>query len=96
MAANLDNEVGAIINCGGTNDGPYFTTNSIFFFGALFGGGAVCVVSATNIINRGTIDMGPDSLLSLHGQNVSLAGGLLNMKASRAEASSEACSEVWS
>jgi hypothetical protein len=80
MAANLDNEVGAIINCGGTNDGPYFTTNGTFFFGALSGGGAVCVVSATNIINRGTIEMGPDSLLSLHGQNVSLSGGLLNME----------------
>ena len=81
MAANLDNEVGAVINCGGTNDGPYFTTNSIlFFFGALFGGGALCEVSATNIINRGTIEMGPDSLLSLQGQNVSLAGGLLNME----------------
>jgi hypothetical protein len=80
MAGNLDNEVGAIINCGGTNDGPYFTTNATFFFGALFGGGAVCVASATNIINRGTIEMGPDSLLSLHGQNVNLSGGLLNME----------------
>ena len=80
MAANLDNEVGAVINCGGTNDGPYFTTNATFFFGALSGGGALCVVSATNIINRGTIEMGPDSLLSLQGQNVSLRGGLLNME----------------
>ena len=80
MAGTIDNEVGAVINCGGTNDGPYFTTNSIFFFGAISGGGALCVASATNIINRGTIEMGPDSLLSLHGQNVSLAGGLLNME----------------
>ena len=41
-AANLYNAVGAIINCGGTNDGPYFTTNATFFFLALSGGGAVC------------------------------------------------------
>ncbi len=80
MAANIDNDVGAVLNCGGTNDGPYFTTNATFFFGAVSGGGALCIASATNIINRGTVEMGPDSLLSLHGQNVSLAGGLLNME----------------
>src|ERR1035441_4860343 len=80
-AGNLYNGVGAVINCGGTNDGPYFTTNNLdFFFGAVSLGGAVCVSEATNIVNRGTIEMGPDSLLSLQGQNVSLAGGLLNME----------------
>ena len=80
-AGNLYNAVGAIINCGGTNDGPYFTTNNpAFFFSAFSVGGAVCLASATNIINRGTIEMGPDSLLSLQGQNVSLSGGLLNME----------------
>ena len=80
-AGNLYNGVGAVINCGGTNDGPYFTTNNLdFFFGAVSLGGAVCVAEATNIVNRGTIEMGPDSLLSLQGQNVSLAGGLLNME----------------
>jgi hypothetical protein len=76
-AGNLHNEVGAIINCGGTNNGPYFVTNAIFFSIA---GSAECLVSATNIINRGTIEMGSDSLLSLSGQNVSLAGGLVNME----------------
>ena len=76
-AGNLHNEVGAIINCGGTNNGPYFVTNAIFFSIA---GSAECLVSATNIINRGTIEMGIDSLLSLQGQNVSLSGGLLNME----------------
>ena len=76
-AGTLYNEVGAIINCGGTNDGPYFTTNASFFFSV---DGALCLASATNIINRGTIEMGPDSLLSLQGQNISLSGGLLNME----------------
>ena len=76
-AGNLHNEVGAIINCGGTNDGPYFATNAAFFS---LVGGALCLVTATNIINRGTIEMGIDSLLSLQGQNVSLAGGLVNME----------------
>ena len=76
-AANFYNAVGAILNCGGTNDGPYFTTNAAFF---ILGGGAECLVWATNIINRGTIEMGIDSLLSLQGQNVSLSGGLLIME----------------
>ena len=53
----------AIINCGGTNNGPYFTTNTGFYVGAL--GSGECVAWATNIINRGTIEMGQDNLLSL-------------------------------
>jgi hypothetical protein len=76
-AGTLLNEVGAVINGGGTNDGPYFSTNAGFFLGGV---GALCNVWATNIINRGTIDMGMDGLLSLQGQNVSLTGGLLNME----------------
>ena len=73
-AGTLYNAVGAVINCGGTNDGPYFTTNAIFF--GILGSGAECLATATNIINRGTIEMGQDSLLNLRGQNVSLSGGL--------------------
>jgi hypothetical protein len=80
-AGTLYNAGGAIINCGGTNDGPYFSTNNAdFFFLAVGFGGALCLASATNIINNGTIDMGPDSLLSLQGQNINLKGGLLNME----------------
>jgi hypothetical protein len=80
-AANFYNGPGAILNCGGTNFGPYFSTNATFFSSFFsLGGQAECLVSATNIINRGTIDMGIDSLLSLRGQNVSLSGGLLNME----------------
>lgn len=78
-AGTLFNGPGAVINCGGTNDGPYFTTNTLLFFG-IGGQGAECLAWATNIINRGTIEMGQDSLLSLQGQNVSLEGGLLNME----------------
>ena len=33
-AGTLYNGVGAVINCGGTNDGPYFATNAFFFFSA--------------------------------------------------------------
>ncbi len=76
-AANLHNEVGAVINCGGTNNGPYFATNFAFYSSAPE---ALCLASATNIVNRGTIEMGPDSVLSLHGENVSLSGGLVNME----------------
>ena len=90
-AANFLNEVGSVINCGGTNNGPYFATNTTSFgpaggyiflagYGYFFGSGSVCMVRATNINNRGTMDMGMDGLLSLQGQNVSLAGGLLNME----------------
>ena len=76
-AGTLHNAGGAVINCGGTNDGSYFTTNASFFLSI---DGALCLASATNIINRGTIEMGPNGLLSLQGQNVSLSGGLLNME----------------
>jgi hypothetical protein len=90
-AGNFLNEVGAIVNCGSTNNGPYFATNSASYtggsgfiylagYGYFFGSGSVCMVRATNINNRGTMAMGMDSLLSLQGQNVSLAGGLLNME----------------
>ena len=40
-AGNLHNEVGAIINCGGTNNCPYFVTNAIFLSIA---GSAECLV----------------------------------------------------
>jgi hypothetical protein len=80
-AGNFYNGPGAIINCGGTNYGGYFSTNAAFF-GNFFslGGEAECLISATNIINRGIIDMGLDSLLRMEGQNVNLSGGLLNME----------------
>jgi hypothetical protein len=77
-AGNVYNGVGAIINCGGTNDGPYFRTNTLSYFFSI--NGSLCLMSATNIINRGTIELGPDGLLSLQGQNVALSGGLLNME----------------
>jgi len=76
-AANFYNAVGAILTSGGTNDGPYFTTNAIFFE---LGGESECLVWATNVINHGLIDMGIDSLLSLQGQNVNLVGGLMQME----------------
>ena len=71
-ADTLFNKPGAVINCGGTNWGPYARGGQRF--------GALCLVSATNIINRGTIEVGPNGLLSLQGQNVNLFGGLLNME----------------
>jgi hypothetical protein len=77
-AGTLYNAPAAIINCGGTNDGAYFTTNIGAMYLAL--GSGECIAWATNIINRGTIDVGRDNLLSLQGQNVLLSGGLLNME----------------
>jgi hypothetical protein len=76
-AGNFYNAVGAVLNAGGTNNGPYFTTNAGFF---TLAGEAECLIRATNIINRGTIEMGIDSLLSMQGQNVSLAGGFIGME----------------
>ena len=77
-AGTVYNAPSAVINAGGTNYGPYFATNALFY--GLLGGGSECLVWATNIINRGTIEMGQDSLLYLQGQNVSLSGGLVSME----------------
>lgn len=70
MAASVVNASSGVINCG-TSTNPF----------ALFlQSGAIFSVSATNLVNRGTINLGPDSLLSLQGQNVDLSLGLLNMQ----------------
>ena len=39
-----------------------------------------CLVSATNIINPGTIELGQDSLIQLTGKNVDLTRGTLNVE----------------
>ncbi|HWI56862.1 MAG TPA: hypothetical protein VNZ22_06530 [Bacillota bacterium] len=71
QAASLYNEVGAVIDCGGTNLTGVFS---------MLGSGPQLRVWATNIVNRGAIEMGINGLLSLQGKTVDLAGGLLNME----------------
>jgi hypothetical protein len=69
-AANFHNADGGIINCG-------TSTNLLFM---LLSSGAQCLVSATNIINRGPINVGVDGLLRLQGKNVDLSRSFLNME----------------
>ncbi len=77
-AASLYNESGAIINCAGTNIVGIFSTNVIL--PVIGSSGSLLRAWATNIVNRGTIEMGANGLLSLAGRNVDLSGGLLNME----------------
>ncbi len=70
MAASVVNASSGVINCG----------TSTNLFALSLQNGSVFSVSATNIVNRGTINLGPDSLLSLQGQNIDLSLGLLNMQ----------------
>ena len=72
-AGTLFNAPGAIINCGGTDNGSYG-------YAAFSKSRSLCLALATNIINRGTIEVGLDGVMSLQGQNVNLFGGLLNMQ----------------
>jgi hypothetical protein len=72
-AGSLYNDVGASIFCGGTNFGLSLLSSNFLFSPQL-------TVSATNIINKGLLEMGPNDFLSLSGQNVDLRGGLLNME----------------
>jgi hypothetical protein len=57
-------------------------------FGGLLGsiGYAQCLVTATNIANPGTIDVGVDGLIQVAGQNVDLTHGILNIEGSTAQA----------
>ena len=55
-------------NAGTINCGTVDTINMLY-------GGARVLVSATNVINRGTLDMGFESLLSLKGRDVDLSRG---------------------
>jgi hypothetical protein len=80
MAANFVNTTTGSISVGSATNTFFqnaFLNNSVFnsFF---LGGGAKMVVWATNIISPGTIDIGLDGLLTMHGKNVDLTrGGLI-------------------
>jgi hypothetical protein len=68
------------IRCDSVQDG-----NNIFNFGAagilyLVTSLGQCVVSATNLINPGTLDVGYGGLIQLQGQKVDLTGGELSVE----------------
>ena len=55
------------------NDTFVFLGTQFFSVGAI----GECIVSATNIVNPGTIEVGVNSLIQLNGQNVDLTRGTL-------------------
>ena len=58
--------------------------NNIFSFGGtqffIFTSIGECIVSATNIVNSGVVQVGVDGLMQFTGQNVDLTRGMLNME----------------
>ncbi len=69
------------ISCGSANN--TFNLGILFLvFGAL----PQCTVSATNIVNPGTVDVGIDGLIKFSGQNVDLSRGSLISEGSGANA----------
>jgi hypothetical protein len=77
-AGTVFNDVGASINCGGTNVLAIFNTNisiSVLGYGA-----PQCLVTATNLINHGLVEMGLDSLFKFQGQNADLRNSTINME----------------
>jgi len=69
------------ISCGSINNlGDIFNGQLFFFF---FGGAQPqCIVSATNIVNSGTVDVGVDGLMQFTGHNVDLSYGTLLLEGS--------------
>lgn len=79
MAGSFYN--GGNINCASITD-----TTGVFFFNGQFSGSSFAtfagqfIVSATNIVNPGTVIVGVDGLMRLTGQNVDLSRSTLTME----------------
>ncbi|MSU57843.1 MAG: hypothetical protein EXS35_06620 [Pedosphaera sp.] len=74
-ASNWVNQTTGTINCG-------VNTNLIFFIGPSTLTGSKCLVTASNIINRGTINVASDGLTSFKGASVDLSRGLVGQQPS--------------
>jgi hypothetical protein len=73
---------GGLINCGTTDTLNFFELSRSFFFGTtqflnLSIEGAKCSISANDIVNPGTIHMGFESYLDMHGSSIDLSYGTL-------------------
>ena len=74
-----------VVSVGSTNNtgDPYAGLLFISTSGLLFGGFSLlpeCLVSATNIINHGLMEVGVDGLVQLNGSRVDLTSGTVNME----------------
>ena len=80
MSANFFNA--GYISCASANNtgDPY-----LGLLGSALGY-AQCLISATNIVNPGTLDVGVDGLIQVSGQNVDLSHGVLNVEGGGANA----------
>ena len=78
MAATFFNDTTGTINVG-TNGGSYYLP--VFgFLGNYFGSSAQVLIAATNVVNRGPINMGVNTLLSITGDDVDLSRSSLSME----------------
>jgi hypothetical protein len=72
MAGNFYNP--GTVSCGSTNNTGDVFAGQLFFF---VDGLPQCLISATNIVNSGTVDVGVDGLMRFTGQNVDLSRSTL-------------------
>jgi hypothetical protein len=79
-ANSIYNEVGATINCGGTNITGIFGAFGTTFAFNPFSTSSQFLGRATNFVNHGIIEMGIDGLFSMSTECSDLTGGLLNME----------------
>jgi hypothetical protein len=78
MASSFFNDSLGTINVA-TNGGSYYLPLQ-GFSGYYYGAAAQLVISATNVFNRGSINMGPDTLLRITGKRVDLSRSALSME----------------
>ena len=75
---------GSFYNPGTVRCNSFLDGNNVFNFGGILGFSlgtfGECVVSATNVINSGTIEAGVNSLIQITGQNVDMTRGTLNVE----------------
>jgi hypothetical protein len=74
---------GTFYNPGTVRCNSFLDGNDVFFSGTeTFSVGTIgeCLVSATNVANPGTIEVGVNSLIQLNGQNVDLSRSTLNVE----------------
>src|SRR5258706_16034135 len=85
-SSNTHAMAGSFYNGGNINCASITDTTGVFFFNGQFVGSLFAtfagqfIVSATNVVNPGTINVGVDGLMRLTGQNVDLSRSTLTME----------------
>jgi hypothetical protein len=94
-SSGLHTMAGNFFNPGSITCGSVDNLGDIFAGGLFFVGGLPqCIVSATNIVNSGLVDVGVDGLIQLTGQNVDLSYSTLTAEGSGANAAGSGVFEL--